>query len=179
MRDDFSDIHTPASEETQTDANTDTPALWQKGGPSPNPKGRPKVPRTPAEVKALAREHTVGAIETLVKVHKNPKSPPAARVAAASEILNRGWGRAPSTDLAGAEQLVIKVVKFAQDQIEESDIKTIEGTVIDGPGGESWQSFHFHINGSRDRIRFLCGIFLKAAASVRWLAGTVAQAKTR
>src|SRR5262245_1247502 len=86
----------------------------------------PKVPRTPAEVKALAREHTVGAIETLVKVHKNPKSPPAARVAAASEILNRGWGRAPSTDLEGAEQLVIKVVKFAQEQIEENEMKVIE-----------------------------------------------------
>ena len=129
---DFSDGDTPAPEEAQTDANTDTPALWQKGGPSPNPKGRPKVPRTPAEVKALAREHTVGAIETLVKVHKNPKSPPAARVAAASEILNRGWGRAPSTDLEGAEQLVIKVVKFNQEQIEENEMKVIEHRVDEG-----------------------------------------------
>ena len=122
---DENNSHTPPSaDEATTDANT--PALWQKGGPSPNPKGRPKVPRTPAEVKALAREHTVGAIETLVRVHKNPKSPPAARVAAASEILNRGWGRAPSTDLEGAESLVIKVVKFAQEQIEENEMKVIE-----------------------------------------------------
>src|SRR5262245_54357092 len=136
MNDETNHINTPAhpAEEAQSDANM--PALWQKGGPSPNPKGRPKQPRSVQEVKALAREHTVGAIETLVKVHKNPKSPPAARVAAASEILNRGWGRAPSTDLEGAEQLVIKVVRFNQDQIEENDIKTIEGTVIDAPGGE-------------------------------------------
>src|SRR5262245_20611700 len=78
-------------------------------GVSGNPAGRHKQPRTTAEVRQLARENTVGAFQTLIRVHSNPKSPPAARVAAASEILNRGWGRAPSTDLEGAEQLVIKV----------------------------------------------------------------------
>src|SRR5262245_5799471 len=123
--------NTPATAE-ETNGDTHAPTRWTKGMPSPNPKGRPKVPRTPAEVKALAREHTVGAIETLVKVHKNPKSPPAARVAAASEILNRGWGRAPSTDLEGAEQLVIKVVKFNQEQIEENEMKVIEHRVDEG-----------------------------------------------
>jgi|SRR5262245_36471658 len=95
-------------------------------GVSGNPAGRHKQPRTTAEVRQLARENTVGAFQTLIRVHSNPKSPPAARVAAASEILNRGWGRAPSTDLEGAEQLVIKVIKFNQEQIDESEMKVIE-----------------------------------------------------
>jgi hypothetical protein len=69
--------------------------------------------------------HTVGAIETLVKVHKNPKAPFPARVAAAEAILSRGWGR-PSGDFEGGEALVIKVVKFAEQQLEDTEIKTIE-----------------------------------------------------
>jgi hypothetical protein len=107
-----------------------------KPGQSGNPAGRPKQPKTVAEVRAIARDHTVGAITTLVNVHKNPKAPPAARVAAATAILDRGWGKPASLDLEGAEQLVIKVVKFSQEQIEEPEIKTIEGTVIDNKSDE-------------------------------------------
>jgi Family of unknown function (DUF5681) len=107
-----------------------------KPGQSGNPAGRPKQPKTVAEVRAIARDHTVGAITTLVNVHKNPKAPPAARVAAATAILDRGWGKPASLYLEGAEQLVIKVVKFSQEQIEEPEIKTIEGTVIDNKSDE-------------------------------------------
>jgi hypothetical protein len=84
------------------------------------------MPRTHKEVRDIARQHTPGAIKTLVRVHKNPKSPPAARVAAAGEILNRGWGKPGSLDLENAEALVIKVVKFNNEQIEGDDIKVIE-----------------------------------------------------
>jgi hypothetical protein len=113
----------PADEPSVADSNA--PKTWEKGGPSPNPKGRTKQPKTSAEVRAIAREHTVGAIETLVKVHKNPKAPFPARVAAAEAILSRGWGR-PSGDFEGGEALVIKVVKFAEQQLEDTEIKTIE-----------------------------------------------------
>ena len=96
---------------------------WHKGMPSPNPKGRPKQPKNAAEVRTLAREHTTGAIETLVRVHSNPKAPPAARVAAATAIIDRGWGK-PSGDLEGAEALVIKVLKFSE--LPADDMKVIE-----------------------------------------------------
>jgi DNA-directed RNA polymerase subunit E'/Rpb7 len=92
----------------------------------------PKI-KTVAEVRAIAREHTVGAITTLVNVHKNKKAPPAARVAAATAILDRGWGKATG-DLENAEGLVIQVVRFTQ--IEEPKIKTVEGTIIDNEGGD-------------------------------------------
>jgi hypothetical protein len=57
--------------------------------------------------------------------YSNPKSPPAARQAAASSLLDRAWGKPASLDLDGAEQLVIRVVKFGE-QLEENNMKVIE-----------------------------------------------------
>jgi hypothetical protein len=111
---------TVAADETPT-----VPTPWRKGGPSPNPKGRPKQPKTVAEVRALAREKTVQMIEVLSKVALNPKCPPAARAAAASSILDRAWGKPASFDLENAEQLVIRVIRFGE-QPDESNLKVIE-----------------------------------------------------
>lgn len=69
---------------------------WQRGQ-SGNPRGRPRVI---TEVRDLARQHTEGAVAVLVSVMTNPKEPPAARVAAARLILERGWGRPPQTEQA-------------------------------------------------------------------------------
>lgn len=65
-----------------------------KPGQIANPGGRPKAV---AEVRALAREHSVEAMETLVQVMRNPSSPTNARIAAADAILNRGYGRPETT----------------------------------------------------------------------------------
>jgi hypothetical protein len=105
---------------------------WVKGMPSPNPKGRPKMPKSVRDVRDLAREHTPMAIEVLARVANNPKSPPAARVTAAEALLARGWGRAPSGELEGAEALVIKVLRFSTPQIDDDGIKVIEGEVKNG-----------------------------------------------
>lgn len=59
-------------------------------GQSGNPGGRPKAI---AEVRELAREHTGGAIGTLAEIMNSKKAPPGARISAAAELLNRGWGR--------------------------------------------------------------------------------------
>jgi len=75
---DSSNAIAPA-EGTASDANV--PAKWTKGGPSPNPRGRPKQPKTAKEVRELARQHTVQMVEVLARVANNPKSPPAARQA--------------------------------------------------------------------------------------------------
>jgi hypothetical protein len=61
-----------------------------KGGPSPNPGGRPKVV---AEVRALAQQHGPDAIAALAEIALNPKAPTASRVAAAEALLDRGYGR--------------------------------------------------------------------------------------
>jgi hypothetical protein len=62
---------------------------FQKGV-SPNPGGRPKAV---GHLRELARKHTAEAVGTLLAVMMNSKSPPAARVAAASAMLDRGHGR--------------------------------------------------------------------------------------
>ena len=61
-----------------------------KKGQSGNPGGRAKAV---VEVRELARKHTSAAVARLVSVMDSAKAPPAAQVAAASAILDRGWGR--------------------------------------------------------------------------------------
>jgi hypothetical protein len=72
---------------------------FQKGV-SGNPGGRPKEVR---EVKALAREHTSEALDTLAQIMRDHKAPQAARVSAARELLDRGHGRAESSINARVE----------------------------------------------------------------------------
>lgn len=59
-------------------------------GQSGNPGGRPKALR---EVMELARAKTEAAVETLAGIMTNGSAPPAARVSAATALLDRGWGR--------------------------------------------------------------------------------------
>jgi hypothetical protein len=61
-------------------------------GQTGNPGGRPKIL---ADVQELARCYTKKAIETLAAIMQNEKTPPAARVSAASAILDRGYGKPP------------------------------------------------------------------------------------
>lgn len=58
-------------------------------GQSGNPGGRPKEE---IRVKELARQHTVAAVDTLVKGLKAKGE--RTRVAAAEALLDRGWGKA-------------------------------------------------------------------------------------
>ena len=62
-------------------------------GQSGNPGGRPKTIIAVAE---LARQHTTEAIETLVEIMRDGKATASARVSAATELLDRGHGRAPA-----------------------------------------------------------------------------------
>jgi hypothetical protein len=46
-----------------------------------------------ADVQNAAREHSSEAIETLAGIMRNPKAPAAARISAASALLDRGYGK--------------------------------------------------------------------------------------
>ena len=74
--------------------------LWQKGQPSANPGGRPKGPV--ADIAALAREYGPHAIATLVKCLSDPKH----RVAAATALLDRGYGR-PHQTVVGEHNVAV------------------------------------------------------------------------
>src|SRR5688500_1403071 len=69
-------------------------------GTSPNPGGRPKVV---GDIRDLARQYSEAAVETLVDIAENGKQE-SARVAAASALLDRGWGR-PTQPLAGDDDM--------------------------------------------------------------------------
>jgi hypothetical protein len=105
-------------------------------GIAPNPTGRPKIVH---QVQDLARAHTPAAIATLVEICGNKKAHPSARVAAATAILDRGWGR-PHQSLhveAQTSALPAKLAALSPEDKEragemilrrlaEEDAKTIE-----------------------------------------------------
>lgn len=49
--------------------------------------------KAPAEIRSLARNHSRTALATLIGIMRQKNAPPAARVAAANSILDRGWGK--------------------------------------------------------------------------------------
>jgi hypothetical protein len=61
-------------------------------GQSGNPAGRPRII---GEIRDLARTHAEDAIAALAEIAADRSAPPSARVSAASELLNRGYGRPP------------------------------------------------------------------------------------
>lgn len=45
------------------------------------------------DLRSLARSHTGTAVRTLASIMNQSDAPPAARVGAASALLDRGWGK--------------------------------------------------------------------------------------
>lgn len=62
-----------------------------------------------ADIRSLARVHTEMCIRTLAHVAKSETAPQAARVGAARELLDRGWGKAP-VHVVGADGGDIQIV---------------------------------------------------------------------
>lgn len=55
------------------------------------------MPKTPTDIASLARRHTELALNTLKSIAAQKKAPESARVAAATALLNRGWGMPKQT----------------------------------------------------------------------------------
>jgi len=78
-------------------------------GQSGNPGGRPKALK---EVEEAARSHTAEAISTLAAICNNNDAPDAARIAAATALLDRGWGKPRQpTEPGQARELVTMIVE--------------------------------------------------------------------
>lgn len=75
-------------------------------GQSGNPGGRPKGF---SDVIALAREHTAGAVQVLADVMQQLDAHSSARVAAATALLDRGWGKPTTVLESGPGGLIINV----------------------------------------------------------------------
>jgi hypothetical protein len=68
------------------------PATRFQKGQSGNPRGRPKKD---LDLAALAQEHAELAIQTLADCLVEPGASWSAKISAASELLDRGFGKAP------------------------------------------------------------------------------------
>jgi hypothetical protein len=85
----------------------------------------PRSAKTLVDLKSLARVHTATCIRTLASIVTQPKAPPAARVAAAGQLLDRGWGRAP-VQITGEDGGDLRIVIRQIDSAEESEPLLIE-----------------------------------------------------
>ena len=101
-------------------------------GQSGNPAGRPRII---GEIRDLARTHAEDAIAALAEIAADRSAPPSARVSAASELLNRGYGRPPqavaiesSTSLSSQHLAALKLL--AERAKAEQAARVIEGEVV-------------------------------------------------
>lgn len=78
--------------------------MAQRGGARPGAGRKPgQVSKAKREIAEMAKDHAAKALEVLVSVANNAKSPAPARVSAATAILDRGYGKPrQSVDMDGA-----------------------------------------------------------------------------
>ena len=90
-------------------------------GQSGNPGGRPAALR---DVTELARSYAPDAIKTLAAVMLDEETPPAARVGAASAILDRGFGKAPqAVQMSGPDGGPIETHEYTNaDRVAGADL---------------------------------------------------------
>ena len=69
-----------------------------------------------ADIRSLARAQTALAIRTLTGVCGSKAAPAAARVSAASALLDRGWGKAPQQHTGeGGKEIHVTLRKMITD----------------------------------------------------------------
>lgn len=103
-----------------------------KKGTSGNPKGRPPIIR---EVQELAREHTPEAIEMLHQIMTDRKQNGSARVQAATQLLDRGWGRPKqSVDVKVDHNAsgLANAIAAAQERMMQRAVEATRANVIEG-----------------------------------------------
>ena len=102
-------------------------------GASPNPGGRPAAL---TEVRELARRHTAVAIAKLVKIAERGKSEMAC-IAAATALLDRGWGK-PTQPIAGDDEMPpvsVEAIEYEREARAARAIALIDETFGAHEGG--------------------------------------------
>ena len=115
---------------------------WRPGR-SANPGGRPRKPeaiarrRIVVDARELARDCAPEAVETLKTIMRDAKAPPAARIGAATAILDRGYGR-PRQDvgISGALDMTRLMDSMDLGQLSEAELDELERLLLkSGPQG--------------------------------------------
>lgn len=88
-----------------------------KTGKNTNPKGINGYSQDKLNLRRLVRVHTEDAINTIVEIMKNSEDE-GARLAAAKDILDRGWGR-PANQIEIQQTDMHMITAFNREQIIE------------------------------------------------------------
>jgi hypothetical protein len=67
--------------------------------------------KAPTEIRSLARSHGPAALKVLAGIMNQKDAPPAARVQAASALLDRGWGK-PTQPISGDDDMPALVTRI-------------------------------------------------------------------
>jgi hypothetical protein len=109
-----------------------------KPGQSGNPGGQPRRPQTiaarriVADGKALARECAPKAISTLKTIMLDVKAPPAARIGAATAILDRGFGK-PTQAVDVTHEVTFDFSRLSDEELDEYE-RLLMIVALTGPG---------------------------------------------
>lgn len=101
-----------------------------KKGQSGNPSGRPKRSKP---IEDEAKKHAAEALQTLVKVMRDKEAPPAARVTASVQVLDRAYGK-PKQEMDVEHKLTLadEFEKFIR-HANGADAQVIDGRVEETP----------------------------------------------
>jgi hypothetical protein len=104
------------------------PMAQRRGYPSHNQLVRKKLP---ADIRSLCRSYTKECVRHLAAIMRQPEFPPAARVAAACALLDRGWGKAPQSHSGEKSEglIVVEIVHRCREP-EVIELPVIEHTPI-------------------------------------------------
>lgn len=116
-------------------ASSEGAAKRKRGGPgrpwSPGQSGNPAGRKPDAEIRKvheLCRPFTADAVNALVDIMSNSPSD-RAKVAAATELLDRGWGKAPASLLLSMDQenpLKVQVESLSDADLEQKVAESLE-----------------------------------------------------
>src|SRR6476659_4957707 len=102
-------------------------------GTSGNPGGRPRAAHN---IQELAREHAIEALDVLIQIMLNEKTPPNARVAAANTLLDRAYGKAPTFSTSDTQVRAMSALPPIDAGFTSTVHCTSRITFIDGNRGE-------------------------------------------
>lgn len=114
--------------------------MAQRGGKRPGAGRRPgRVSKAKRQLSEMAKEHAEAALGTLAEIHADRQAPHAARVSAATAILDRAYGK-PSqshehSGPGGAPIQTMDVTNLSDEQL--AALETALGGIADAEGGDA------------------------------------------
>ena len=85
--------------------------------------------KAPAQIRSLARAHTETALKVLAGIMNQEDCPAAARVSAATAILDRGWGK-PTQPIAGDDDAAPITQRIVREIVDPRNIADTDAASI-------------------------------------------------